>query len=68
MLDKYDRVCYNTIRKSKESEENKMFTTMYWVLRESDEKTIAICEDKKTADWIAENYWEKCVVRILIKW
>jgi len=44
-----------------------MFTTSYWVLREGDEKTIAICEDKKTADWIAANYWEKCVVRILIK-
>ena len=44
-----------------------MFTTSYWVLREGDEKTIAICEDEKTANWIAENYWEKCVVRILIK-
>ena len=45
-----------------------MFTTSYWVLREGDEKTIAICEDEKTANWIADNYWEKCVVRILIKW
>ena len=43
-----------------------MFTTTYWVMRVCDDVTIATCDDKKCADWIAEHYPEKCVVRVTI--
>ena len=43
-----------------------MFKTMYWVLRESDDRTVAICDNWEYADWIAANFPEKCIVRISI--
>jgi hypothetical protein len=34
---------------------------MYWVLTSEDE-TIAICEDRGVAEWIADNYPTHCRV------
>ena len=42
-----------------------MYQPLYWVLGEQDE-TIAICPDKKIADWIAEHYPADCKVKITI--
>lgn len=43
-----------------------MMNTTYWVLREGDDATIAICTNYNAACWIAEHYPEPCKLRVAI--
>lgn len=35
----------------------------WYVMLEIDNFTVAICNSEEIANWIAENYIEKCIVR-----
>lgn len=35
----------------------------WFVLTEKTEYTVAICQSENIAQWIANNYTEKCIVR-----
>ena len=44
----------------------KKMTPHWFVLDKETERTIAICNNKADADWIAENYPTECIVRVAI--
>jgi len=37
--------------------------TMYFVLEEGSERTVAICDSESYANWIAQNIPVNCIVR-----
>lgn len=39
----------------------------YWVLAKDTEETIARCNNKEIADWIADNFPMACMVRVTFK-
>ena len=36
---------------------------MFYVLVKGTERTVALCDNKKDAVWIASNYHEACIIR-----
>ena len=43
-----------------------MFKTLYYVMLEGTEKTVAICDDRLIAEWIRDHYPAKCIMRTTI--
>ena len=43
-----------------------MFRVLYYVLLEDTEATVAICDNRSIAEWICDNFPQKCVVRTTI--
>ena len=48
---------------STQAEEIKMKNVSWFVLTESTEYTVAVCNAEDVANYIAEHYMEKCIVR-----